>query len=62
MQADNGRPGKGRAQVCVGNTGYVRSMYQMICPALEDFQAMEGLDASGTGAFEEVYGRPVAVC
>ncbi len=40
-------------------------MYQMICPVLEGFQAMEGLDASdgaGTGAeilmkFEEVYGR-----
>ena len=39
-------------------------MYQMICPALEGFQAMEGLDASdGAGMglrlmkFEEVYGR-----
>ena len=39
-------------------------MYQMICPVLERFQAMEGGDASngaGTGTeivkFEEVYGR-----
>ena len=38
---------------CVGNTGYVRSMYQMICPDLEGIRAMEGLDATdgaGTGA------------
>ena len=31
-------------------------MYQMICPALEDFQATEGLDASdgaGTGVMPD---------
>ena len=36
----------------VGNTRYVRFMYQMICPVLERLQAMEGGDASdgaGTG-------------
>ncbi len=39
-------------------------MYQMICPVLESFQAMEGLDASDGAAqglrlmkFEGVYGR-----
>ena len=45
---------------CVGNTGYVRSMYQMICPVLEGIQTMEGLDASdgaGTGTeIDEVRG------
>ena len=30
----------------VGNTGYVRFMYQMICPVLERLQAMEGGDGS----------------
>ena len=30
----------------VGNTRYVRFMYQMICPVLERLQAMEGGDAS----------------
>ena len=30
----------------VENTGYVRSMYQMICPVLEGLQDTEGLDAS----------------
>ena len=48
--APDGVPSSGHGQAGwspgVGNTGYVRSMYQMICPALEDFQAMEGLDAS----------------
>ena len=48
----------------VGNTRYVRFMYQMICPVLERLQAMEGGDASdgaGTGTeIDEVrggYGR-----
>ena len=39
-------------EIGVGNTRYVRFMYQMICPVLERFQAMEGGDASngaGTG-------------
>ena len=44
----------------VGNTRYVRFMYQMICPVLERFQAMEGGDASdgaGTGTeIDEVRG------
>ena len=44
----------------VGNTRYVRSMYQMICPVLEGIQTMEGLDASdgaGTGTeIDEVRG------
>ena len=30
----------------VGNTRYVRSMYQMICPVLEGLQATECLEAS----------------
>ena len=44
----------------VGNTRYVRFMYQMICPVLERLQAMEGGDASdgaGTGTeIDEVRG------
>ena len=30
----------------VGNTRYVRSMYQTICPVLEGLQASEGLEAA----------------
>ena len=44
----------------VGNTRYVRFMYQMICPVLERLQAMEGGDGSdgaGTGTeIDEVRG------
>ena len=44
----------------VGNTRYVRFMYQMICPVVERLQAMEGGDGSdgaGTGTeIDEVRG------
>ena len=49
-----------RSLPTVGNTRYVRFMYQMICPVLERLQAMEGGDASdgaGTGTeIDEVRG------
>ena len=51
--SDSGRVCQRQISPFVGNTGYVRSMYQMICPVLEVIQAMEGLDVSdgaGTGA------------
>ena len=46
------RFGRANAVWIVGNTGYVRLMYQMICPVLEVIRTMEGLDAldgAGTG-------------